>query len=300
MQKSQQGFTLIELMVSLVLGLIIIAAATMLFIAGQKSLALQQGSADIQDNANFALNYMTRNIRMANLDSSSVNMVGTPEGNSTNLGSGIIFSTKQLLDVTAVSQSAVSGTSNVTVGSDQLVIQYLPTQTQITNGLYDCEGTKVEDTSTYVIERYFVRADNHRAANETAENALGLACAAGRSNNIAAFNAANGQILMKRVDYFHVLLVVQDSSNNLRDMSIADYLSQTPTARILGVKLGILARSSQSIGADSNVDSRNKKPFNVLDQAVTLNSTIQNSNVKNLRQVFIQSVAMRNALGGRS
>jgi len=60
MRYSQQGFTLIELMVSLVLGMIIVAAATLLFISGQKSFALQQGAADIQDNANFALNYMTK------------------------------------------------------------------------------------------------------------------------------------------------------------------------------------------------------------------------------------------------
>ncbi|MEB3767235.1 PilW family protein [Acinetobacter sp. MD2] len=296
MQKSQLGFTLIELMVSLVLGLIIIAAATMLFLSGQKSLALQQGSADIQDNANFALNYMTKNIRMANLNNPSAMMTNTlPNG-------GIVLTDSNLhgIDKDHISLSAVANTSNVNVGSDQLVIQYQPTQRQITNGLYDCEGTKVEDTSTYVIERYFVRADNNRAANETAENALGLACAAGRSNNVAIFNKANGQIIMKRVDYFHVLLVVQNAAGQLQDMTIENFQKQSDSLRILGVKFGILARSSQSVGADSNIDAKNKKAFNVLDQAVNLNTTIQNSSVKNLRQVLIQSVAMRNALGGRS
>ncbi|ENU79451.1 hypothetical protein F975_02696 [Acinetobacter sp. ANC 3789] len=293
MQYSQRGFTLIELMVSLALGLIIVAAATMLFIAGQKSFALQQGASDIQDNANFALNYITKDIRMANLNAVTATMTaGSANG-------GIVFGTTNLAGVASstVSQSAVSNTSNVNVGSDQLVIQYLPTQAQIDSGLFDCEGTQVTDASVYVVERYFVRQDANINSNETSATALALACAAGRSNNVNAFNNDNGQIVMKRVDYFHVLLTVQNSSGNFQDMTIAQYTTNAPTARIVGVKLGILARSNQSVGADSNINLA--KSFTLLDQSVTLNSTIKNAQIKNLRQIITQTVAIRNALGGR-
>lgn len=289
MRTSQQGFTLIELMVSLVLGLIIVAAATMLFIAGQKSFALQQGAADIQDNANFALNYITKDIRMANLNNSTATM------NASLANGGIVFSTTNLAGITTVnvSQSAVSGTSNVTTGSDQLTIQYLPQQT----GGFDCEGKEITSTSVYVIQRYFVRRDSNIGSNETAATALSLVCAAGRSNDMTAFNSDTGQIIMKRVDYFRVLLTVQNSAGSLRDMSISDYVTNAPTARILGVKLGVLTRSNQSVGVDSNINLA--KTFKVLDQSVNLNSTIQSATTKNLRQVVIQAVAIRNALGGR-
>lgn len=294
MRTSQQGFTLIELMVSLVLGLIIVAAATMLFIAGQKSLALQQGAADIQDNANFALNYMAKDIRMANLNAVTATMTAS------SANGGIVFSTTNLAGISTanVSKSEVSNTSNVNVGSDQLVIQYLPTQAQIDSGLFDCEGTQVTDASVYVIERYFVRQDANINNNETSATALALACAAGRSNNLTAFNNDNGQIIMKRVDYFHVLLTAQDSSGNFRDMTIAQYTTNAPTARIVGVKLGVLVRSNQSVGLDSNISVT--RSFPVLDQSVTLNSTIQSAQTKNLRQVITQTIAIRNALGGRS
>lgn len=289
MRTSQQGFTLIELMVSLVLGLIIVAAATMLFIAGQKSLALQQGAADIQDNANFALNYITKDIRMANLNNSTATM------NASLANGGIVFSTTNLAGISTanVSQSAVSGTSNVTTGSDQLTIQYLPQQT----GGFDCEGKEITSTSVYVVQRYFVRQDSNIGSNETAATALSLVCAAGRSNDMTAFNGDTGQIIMKRVDYFRVLLTVQNSAGSLRDMSISDYVTNAPTARILGVKLGVLTRSNQSVGVDSNINL--SKTFKVLDQSVNLNSTIQSATTKNLRQVVIQAVAIRNALGGK-
>lgn len=43
MKNKQYGFTLIELMIALVLGLIIVAAGIQLFITGQRSLSMQQG-----------------------------------------------------------------------------------------------------------------------------------------------------------------------------------------------------------------------------------------------------------------
>ena len=227
MRYSQQGFTLIELMVSLVLGMIIVAAATLLFISGQKSFALQQGAADIQDNANFALNYMTKDIRMANLNGSTASMT------SSLANGGIVFSTANLAGIadTAISQSALSDTSNVAVGSDQLTIQYLPQQT----GGFDCEGTQITSTSVYVVQRYFVRQDTNVNTNETAATALALVCAAGRSNNMTAFNDKTGQIIMKRVDYFHILLSVQNSAGNIRDMTIAQYVARN-AKQVIGIE----------------------------------------------------------------
>lgn len=71
----QTGITLIELMIALALGLIVSAAAIMLFLTGQKSYSLQQGVADLQDSANFGLDYIVRDIRLSNLNtvSSEVN-----------------------------------------------------------------------------------------------------------------------------------------------------------------------------------------------------------------------------------
>ena len=53
----QAGFTLIELMLALALGLVISAAAIFLFLTAQKSYSVQQGLSNVQDNANFGLNH---------------------------------------------------------------------------------------------------------------------------------------------------------------------------------------------------------------------------------------------------
>ncbi|EXE97941.1 prepilin-type N-terminal cleavage/methylation domain protein [Acinetobacter sp. 1592897] len=64
--EKQQGFTLIELMVALALGLILVAAATQLFIGGILSSRLQKANAEIQDSGIFGLDYIIRDIRLVN------------------------------------------------------------------------------------------------------------------------------------------------------------------------------------------------------------------------------------------
>lgn len=61
--KAQSGFTLIELMISLTLGLLIVAAAIQLFITGITSYKLQKAMAHIQDNASLGLNFIVDDIR---------------------------------------------------------------------------------------------------------------------------------------------------------------------------------------------------------------------------------------------
>lgn len=295
MKSSQQtGFTLIELMISLVIGLIIVAAALVLFLAGQKSVAIQQGASDLQDNSNFALNYITKDIRFAHLGNATAAMTGSVVHGgivltSTNLSATDSTETKYF------SRSAVDGSSNVDIESDQLVIQYLP----IATGGFDCEGNTINSTSEYVIQRYFVRKDTNFNDSETANTALALACDAGRYSGDTATNFGDdGQIIMKRVDYFHVLLVTENSAGNFRDMTIANYLASGTEPRILGVKIGVLARSSQTVGPESIID--NSREFDVLDKTVSLKSSIQSASSRNLREVITQTVAIRNALGDRA
>jgi type IV pilus assembly protein PilW len=88
--KIQKGFTLIELMIALALGLIVVAAAAMLFLTGVKSSQVQQGMADLQDNANFGLNYITQDLRLANLNTVEAAM------NDALLHGGVVLSQSNL------------------------------------------------------------------------------------------------------------------------------------------------------------------------------------------------------------
>ena len=332
----QKGFTLIELLVSLVLGLLIIAAGTILFITGQRSYSVQQGAAEIQNNANFGLNLIAKNIRHTNLDatvskindrthlggivfSSSVNpYTDTVNGGTklSNLPSSIPSASAPLTLMSRSNGQQVAtvanhwkGESNVVdasteaeLKSDQLVIQYRPVLT----GGFDCEGNEITTTDKMVIERYFLRVDSNAAPNEP-NKALALACDAGRFSvvNPTAFENYGdaGQIIMQRVDYFRVLLGIEEMSSaapRRRFVDIKTYLDDFPSnatverPKIKSIQIGILSRSTSPVGDDDVIKS--DQAFTIMDQTVKVKTSTATP-LKYVRQVVSQTVALRNASG---
>ncbi len=63
--KSIAGFTLVELMIAMALGLTVIASAVTVFSGSRKSVELNAALTDIQDSARFAMDAITRDIRMS-------------------------------------------------------------------------------------------------------------------------------------------------------------------------------------------------------------------------------------------
>jgi len=62
-RTTQAGFTLVELLVAMVIGLLVMAGATQLFISSQQSYRFQTALADMQDTGRFALDMMARELR---------------------------------------------------------------------------------------------------------------------------------------------------------------------------------------------------------------------------------------------
>lgn len=315
--KKQAGFTLIELMISIGLGLIIVASALMLFLSGQRNVAVQKSAADLQDDQNFGLAYIAKNIRKANLNSPSASL-----SNTSNL-SGIVFSSANMSDklvlntnfnanfvtaniaanasnmriktTTTDASTSVTTTNFADATNDQLVIQYRPIEV----GGYDCEGKLIDRTDVYILERYFVRTDTNGSGTNAERSAL--ACASSRysagltvATNLETSNTAglygSGEIIMKRVDLFRVRFLVDGK----RYMTVAQYNASTAKPRILAIQLGIIARAPDKSGERSISTAQE---FTLLGQTFTQKTDFPN---RYLRVPIMQTVALRNALGDRS
>lgn len=64
-RSSQRGFSLVELMVAITVGLILTAAVSALFISNKQTYRTQDDLARLQENARFTLQLLSREIRMA-------------------------------------------------------------------------------------------------------------------------------------------------------------------------------------------------------------------------------------------
>lgn len=333
---SLAGFTLVELLVSIVLGLLLVAAATQLFTGGLIMARLQQANAETQDNGLFGLEYITRDIRLANFDN-----VTNPALSDTTLWGGIVFTAKTaastasslenlpsnlnnattflpsgLLSHSFAANEGVStganewqGLSNVSQKSDQLTIQFVA-PTAMTN----CEGVAVP-ANDLVVQRYFIRA-NGAATGIANITSLGLACDANTPtvgtgvSRPAIINGLGdaGQIIMPTVDHFHVLLVARKPDATLAYYTINQYKTATLAARTpvppatIGVDPPRIVAVKIAVLVRSTDNTRQAtvdpaKSFIMFDQTVTPNTVSDANKNRFARQVYLTTVALRNGFG---
>lgn len=288
--KSQKGFTLIELMLSIVLGSITAAAGLTLYIASQKTFVAQESLSSNQIAVDRGLIYIADQIRLANMGKAY------SQHTAKTVGAGIVVGATNYQYSFSVSKSYLSGQntgpSYVNKASDQLVIKYnIPDDSSL-----DCEGKSIANSTVTVVEKYFVRS--------LADGSLSLACDAGRFTD-----AGSGSLtgmgtdvtdLIPNVDYFKVLLVtssmVSNGSETLRVMTIPQYKALTESRKIIGVKLGLISHSSSSIGhvGASGINS-SMKMFN---ETITINTSVQNAEQKYRYSVNTRTVSLYDGLGG--
>ena len=327
--KNQQGFTLVELMISLVLGLLISAAVVQIYTANVKAVTLQDAGSTIIDSNVFGIPILEEHIRLANLGLADTI-------NDTNQGAGIVLTQAgNLKDIklsgnTDIPLTLLTNTGDVTpVGTDnewtgmtatdtvsgQLTIQFRAPQ-----NMYDCEGNlalgprevninkvkKIID-GQIVIERYYLNAQD-----ATKPNQLSLYCDAGKyitedmddyteqgkankpatalaNKNIIKDFGDKGEVVIQNIDYFDILLGTKEG-NNIQYYTTAEYAGLTDKPDIISVKTAGIIRSNNIVQTQELADT-----FSVLGKDVKLKADATDAEKKYLRFVFQNEIALRNA-----
>ncbi|MFZ5560103.1 MAG: PilW family protein [Pseudomonadota bacterium] len=291
--KRIRGFSMLELMVAMALGLLISAAAIQLFLANQMSLNFQRGMNDVQANGRFAIDQMTREFMLAGLGPGV-----TTTASGTDDLSPVAFVNTDIPGLAAGQPVSTNNGQDSGIGqSDQIVIQYFANTDTI-----DCEGGNVP-AGRYVVSRYFIAED---AANNDSPS---LMCDAGSHNGTAmtvsgtAGDPANyggaGTVLLAGVDSFQVLygvddLVITNATNNRAQ--VARYMTATqynalaaPRPEVLAVRIGLFLRSQER--ASNEVELSAPADVQILDEAL-VGTTIPNDGL--LRRLFITTIMLRN------
>lgn len=307
----QAGFTLIELMISLVLGLIVSAAVIQVYLINVKTSSIQASGSELQDASVFGLQQLERKVRLANLGNPQTQINGTTVNGGvvlTGLNIGIPatptpypntgYLTRRAGD-TSVGSNGWSGISNTNVNSDQLTIQYI----NITGApIRDCEGAEAA-VNDIVIERYFLRQATGDTSAGVIKN-LVLACDAGRvdaGGDIRVFSTSSdsrkfgqaGQELIINADQFKVLLGVQytTGANAGRTMYLPSsaYLAITADRpAITAVKLGLIVHGTTPV-----LGSEDQTSFTLLGQPNVLKTDTSRS--KQVRTSYETTTLLRNA-----
>ena len=290
MMGYQKGFTLIELIVALTIGLIVSAAALQLFTGGLITTKMQEASAELQDSGVFGVEYVARDIRLANFGN-----INNPVLDTTTPKGGIVFTSGeaaagkanlQLKDVSSGLLTKSGNVSDTNLSSDQLTIQF-----QAPNKMVNCEGKEVQ-ANEYVIQRYFLRGNSGE---------LALACDANTPGStdptiIGLNDSNNGEVIMPRVDLlrFYVGAKVGDNFSyyTIEQFKTAVSNATSPNIpRAVSIRMMVLVRSKDPI-TNKNIEP-SKESFDFPDGKVTL----KDKNTKYLRRLYTTNIALRNGLG---
>lgn len=278
--NQHQGFTLVELMVALILGLLLTAAAVQLFITGSLTFTNQKNLSDVQDNATFGLSLISQQLRRTN--SGNTQIIGASGALNGLVFSGTSVSTTAPSNFPVTAKDA-NASSTLDGKSDQLVIQYSALQ----DNMRDCEGNAINTAvDPIVIERYFLRVDTLDSAKP-----LALACAAFRSSDLNN-PQKEGSIIINRVDDLYVLIGASNTAGTWRYYNIADYNAlPAPKPAIRSVRLAALIRSTDIDNTTKSIPRAANYSF--LDKTVS----VSNPNDGFVRRVFSATVSFRNSLG---
>lgn len=74
-KNNSKGFTLVEMMVAMVIGLIIIAGIMMIFVSSKQTYRLNTGMTHVHDNGRFAMSYVVSDLRKAGWVDSDIETV---------------------------------------------------------------------------------------------------------------------------------------------------------------------------------------------------------------------------------
>lgn len=331
--RHEKGFSLLELMISIALGLLVVAAAMQIITTSQSTVNAQLAASDLQDDGIFGLSSLYKSLRMINYGARSSSKTSKFYMNDQTLQGGIVLTMHSASNDTnnvnlmgvntaraVISMDGIANSSNVTsnTGTNAIPSSRLVVQRQVDEDEFDCMGNTVP-AGNYLVESYFVRADANMLPGEV--NPLSFVCTAAnyefdasklasKSNsgnneiNLSRAMAGNGEVLIDRVDYFGFLLGVQQTTTtstpvtNIRYMTVTQYNALpagTVKPKIVTLKIGLITRSSSASNAGK---SNGEQRFTILGQKdLKLVPSVANGQSSYQRQALEKTIFIRNARG---
>lgn len=292
----QQGFTLIELMISLTIGLLIAAAAIQVYITSLQTGTTQKSTGEVQGAGIFGVQQIEYYLRLANL--------GSEDGviNNKNPSSGIVFNADNVQNATGVNWAALNMVTTDDprrTGNSSLVIQFtnVPAAKDAAGAdvgvvQLDCENNEVA-VNARVIQRYFLTSDGLRCdagrINVTPARAASGSTPASPASATVTNYGDDGVMAVAGAERFIIKLGLKHDEGANRGKMIwawsGRYQSSAKLPAVVAVKMGILVKGDTPVlrfGGDVE-----KKTVDVLDFPVEVTTD-------RVRHVFETTTLLRN------
>lgn len=276
-QQKQQGFTLIELMITLVLSLLITFGIAQVLISSNQSSSTSDGVSQAQETARFTMSFFANQVRSAGLDSISDDEINT------RAVIGCDITALDDINACPFENNAGATEANITVGAgvlsgDRFALAWIPPDGITT----DCTGATFTDfvSDTIIVNVFWVSFDDTANSNS-------LFCQGHLFDGNVVLESGTAQAIANGVEALQVLYgeaTEELPSNSARNVS--RYVNADEVLdweRVYSLKIAVMTRSISDItNAISN------------KQYVMLDAGLYNFNDAVNHQVFVSTFTIAN------
>jgi len=283
--NKQRGFTLIELMIASLIGLIVMGGLMNLFITTNRSVALSDALSQNQETGRFAMDYLTKFIRQA----------GYTE-DFTVQGSPIIFApfgrpgSPDEVTCTSTTEASACSTNNPNDAfGDRLGIPFDVSPGQ---QVRSCTGTVIQGS---LVDQYYV---NVFWVSNTTANMRELRCRVYDKGNNNWLRSESGAILdavtiINNVESFEFqvgLSATTDLKYVNRYVSVDTMRADNQLTHVRSIRIALLTTSVDATNSNKIQTTKKERVYSLLDAPyITRNDG-------NLRNIFTNTIELTNAI----
>ncbi|MES2831654.1 MAG: PilW family protein [Pseudomonadota bacterium] len=297
----QHGLTLIELMISITLGMLIVAAGLMVLVSTKSTYVIQDENARLSDTGRYAVENIARSIRQTgfeNLETDFAPIVHNPAKNAPNIDG---FDARTL-SPTSGSVTPIAGSTTVN-GSDVLRLRFFGTSRTV-NGTPTPDGSVINCAGIPVGAVQTIQdADEGRGWSIFFVNRA----SGGEPQLFCAYVDATGELvstpIASGVESFQVLYGLDLGSDGIPDQFVNATTVGARWRNVAAVKIAILVRGGRSERADVEDIKYElfgpEYPFAATDVGSLIDETnLPQAERARSRKIFSTVIQLRNRASG--
>jgi type IV pilus assembly protein PilW len=259
--RGERGLSLVELLVSLAIGLILVVAASSVYLYSKQAFNASTETATLEENGRFAINLLTRYIQSG----AGSNVIEAPLSNKV---SGCDFGLVNPTTASAASDLGCKSSTPTGQRRSESLAVFFETDPYIASGGsyegYNCVGgqstsmpTAAGGTTNLTRSYFFVSYTNTQTANGTTQQMGQLSCLADKTPSTGVF-AQDTQPLIPGIEQIAFRYVLPNSSvtTSAQASKAASAVTAAEWPTVLAVDVCILAKTIQSSGNDTGTTYR--------------------------------------------
>ena len=269
--RPERGFSIVELMIALLLGLILLGGVIQVFLSSRQTHSANEAMSRMQENGRFALEFIARSARLAGYIEPTMT-AGKPLPLVPTQGSDQLNIPNEL--------RSSNGDGNP---SDRVAFMFQPPLDPATDKRYDCAGnpltgTADEKNKRLIINAYYVDIGSRE-----------LKCRTIKQSNTDAWPGGAGteQTLVEGVDALQVLYGVDNGgdSRSSNQYISADRVSNW--SKVRSIRIAVLANSVETLNPAPAA-----RQYALLDASPLNAAALGNDN--RARQIFTTTIQLKN------